>query len=96
MVVYKEQFKAMSIWLKDLSERHKLSCLLSGKWDKIQLPMRMLNPINLGSAFGLAKTQEEYILSLRRLGNTVVGVERRNLMKLWLITLGIIRIKAHL
>jgi hypothetical protein len=39
---------------------------LSGLKDEIRLPLRMLNPVTLAAAFGLAKLQEEYILSTRR------------------------------
>lgn len=52
--------------LKGLSERHKLSCFLSGLKDEIRLPIQMLNPINLNVAFGLAKILEEYLMTSRR------------------------------
>jgi hypothetical protein len=52
--------------LKGLSEKYKLSCFLSGLRDDIRLPLRMLKPQDLNEAFGLAKIQEEYVLSTRR------------------------------
>ena len=45
---------------------HKLSCFLSGLKDEICLPVRMLSPQSLNAAFGLAKIQEEYVMSCRR------------------------------
>lgn len=44
---YKTQFEALSNRIKELSERHKLSCFLSGLKDEIHIPDRMLNPQNL-------------------------------------------------
>lgn len=49
-----------------MSESHKLSCFLSGLRDEIQLPVRMLMPKSLNEAFGLAKLQEEYLVSSRK------------------------------
>ncbi|KAF5447343.1 hypothetical protein F2P56_032901 [Juglans regia] len=66
VTLYKSQFEALSNRLKGLSEKHKLSCFLSGLKDEVRLPVKMFNPVNLGAAFGLAKIQEEYILSSRR------------------------------
>ncbi|KAF5462079.1 hypothetical protein F2P56_018118 [Juglans regia] len=63
---YKAQFEALSNRLKGLSEKHKLSCFMSGLKDEVRLPVKMLNPINLNAAFGLAKIQEEYVLASRR------------------------------
>ena len=34
--------------------------------DKIKLLVRMLNPQNLNATFGLAKIQEEYLMTSRR------------------------------
>ena len=45
---------------------HKMSCFLSGLKDEMCLPVRMLNPQSLSAAFGLAKIQEEYLISCRR------------------------------
>ena len=52
---YKAQFEALSNRIKELFEKHKLSCFLSGLRDEILLPIKMFNPQNLNSAFGLAK-----------------------------------------
>ena len=41
---YKTQFEVLSNRIKELSERNKLSCFLSGLKDGIRLPIRMLNP----------------------------------------------------
>lgn len=53
--VYKAQFESLSNCLRALLENHKLNYFLSGLKDEIRLPIRMLNPINLSAAFGLAK-----------------------------------------
>ena len=66
VVNYKEQFEAISNRIRDLSEAHKLSCFLSGLKDEVRLPVKMLNPNNLNEAFGLAKIQEEYLLSSKK------------------------------
>lgn len=63
VVVYKAQFKALSNRLKGLSKRHKLSYFLSGLKDEIRLPIKMFSLVNLGAALGLAKIQEELIIS---------------------------------
>ncbi|XP_042965413.1 uncharacterized protein LOC122299304 [Carya illinoinensis] len=65
VAAYKSQFEALSNRLRGLSEHHKLSCFMSGLRDEIRLPIRMLNPINMGAAFGLAKIQEEYLSAAR-------------------------------
>lgn len=59
---YKAQFEILSNRLNGLSEQHKLSYFLSSLKDEIRFLVRMFNPINLGTAFGLAKIQEEYLL----------------------------------
>jgi len=66
VAIYKGQFEALSNWIKELSERHKLICFLSGLRDEIRLPIRMLNPWNLSATFGLAKIQEEYLVVSKR------------------------------
>lgn len=43
-----------------------MSCFLSGLMDEIRLLVRMFNPINLGTTFGLALIQEEFILSSKK------------------------------
>ena len=58
---YKGQFEALSDCIKELPDKHKLSCFLSGLKEEIRLPVKMFNPPNLGAAFGLAKIQEEYL-----------------------------------
>ena len=63
---YKGQFEALSNRIKELSEKHRLSCFLSGLRDDIRLPIRMLNPQNLNAAFGLAKIQEEYLFACKQ------------------------------
>lgn len=52
--------------LTGLSEQHKLSCFLSGLKDEIRLRVKMFNPINLGTAFDLAKIQEKFINSSKK------------------------------
>ncbi|KAF5450594.1 hypothetical protein F2P56_030929 [Juglans regia] len=59
-------FEVLSNRLKGLFEKHKLSCFVSGLKDEIRLPVKMFNPLNLEAAFGLAKMQEEYVLSSRK------------------------------
>jgi hypothetical protein len=63
---YTSQFEALSNRLRGVSEQNRLSCFLSGLKDDIRLPVRMLHPPTLGAAFGLAKLQEEYLLSFRK------------------------------
>ena len=70
VVVYKSQFEALSNRITGLSETHKLSCFLSGLKDEIHLPVRMLAPKSLNEAFGLAKIQEEYLISCKKSLNT--------------------------
>jgi hypothetical protein len=64
--IYKTQFEKLSNRLKGLSENYKLSCFLSGLMDDIRLPLRLLKPQSLNDAFGLAKIQEEFVMSSRR------------------------------
>jgi hypothetical protein len=66
VAAYKAQFEALSNRLRGLTKPYKLSYFLSGLKDDIRLPVRMLAPTSLGQAFGLAKIQEEYVLSSRR------------------------------
>jgi len=63
---YTTQFESLSNRLRGVSDKNRLSCFLSGLKDDIRLPLRMLNPVTLAAAFGLAKLQEEYLLSSRR------------------------------
>ncbi|XP_042972855.1 uncharacterized protein LOC122304664 [Carya illinoinensis] len=64
--LYTSQFEALTNRFRGLSERHKMSCFISGLKDDIRIPVKMFNPLNLGAAFGLAKLQEEYVLSSRK------------------------------
>ena len=66
VVAYKGQFEALSNRLKGLFDVHKLSCFLSRLRDEIQFPMKILNPRNLNDAFGLAKIQEEFLISSQK------------------------------
>ena len=63
----KGQFEALSNIIRDLSKNHKLNCFLSGLKDEVRLLMKMLNPKNLNEAFGLAKIQEEYLMSSKKI-----------------------------
>ncbi|KAF5472135.1 hypothetical protein F2P56_008875 [Juglans regia] len=63
---YKSEFEILSNRIRGLSEKNKLSCFLSGLRDKIRLPVRMLNHLSLNDAFGLAKIQEQYVVSIRK------------------------------
>lgn len=62
----KAQCESLSNRLRGLSESHKLSYFLSGLKDEIRLSVRMFNPTSLNAAYGLAKIQEEYLLSTQR------------------------------
>lgn len=64
---YKTPFEVSSNKIKELSERHKLICFLSGLKDGICLPVRMLNTQNPSSAFGLTKIQEEYLFTSKKI-----------------------------
>ena len=66
VALYKGEFEALANRIRGLSPQHKLSCFLSGLKDEVRLPVRMLNPLTLIAAFGLAKIQEEYLLSCKR------------------------------
>ncbi|XP_035544590.1 uncharacterized protein LOC118347985 [Juglans regia] len=63
---YKSEFEIFSNRIRGFYEKNKLSCFLSGLRDEIRLPVRMLNPLSLNDAFGLAKIQEQYVVSIRR------------------------------
>ena len=66
VVAYNGQFEALSNRLKGFSNVHKLSCFFSGLRDEIRLPVKMLNLKNLNEAYGLAKIQEEFLISSRK------------------------------
>lgn len=63
MPIYISQFECLSRRLKSLSKKYKLNYFLSRLKDDIQLPIHMLNTINLNTTFGLVKIQDEYVLS---------------------------------
>lgn len=83
---YKAEFEAVSNKIKGLSPLHKLNYFLSGLKDEIHLPMRMLNPQSLNVTFGLAKIQEEYVMSCRKSvkyqqdsgKNSILGLPKSN------------------
>ena len=66
VVVSKGQFKALSNIIQGLLENHMLSCFLSGLKDDVRLAVKIFSPRSLNKAFGLAKIQEEYLVSSRR------------------------------
>ena len=66
VAIYKGQFEALSNRIKELSEKHKLSCFLSGLKDKIRLPVRMLNPPNLNTTFLLKKYRRNIFKIVRK------------------------------
>lgn len=63
---YKTQFENLSNKLWDLSNIYKLSCFLSDIKDEIRLLVRMFNPLNLITAYSLAKIQEEHVTLSKR------------------------------
>ncbi|KAK9988966.1 hypothetical protein SO802_029205 [Lithocarpus litseifolius] len=66
VVAYKSQFEMLSNGIRNLPESHKLSCFLSRLGDEIRLAMRMQNPRTLSIAFSLAKIQEEYLFTCKK------------------------------
>ena len=66
VAVYKSQFEMLSNRIRNLSESHKLSCFLSGLRDEVRLAVRMQNPRTLSTAFRLAKIQEEYLSTCKK------------------------------
>ena len=66
VVHYKGQVESLSNRVKELSEKHKLSCFLSGMKEEIRFPIKMFNPQALSTAFGLAKIQEECLNASRK------------------------------
>ena len=77
---YKAQFEPLSNRIKELSKKHKLSCFLSGLRDEICLPVKMFNPQNLNSTFGLAKIQEEYLLSNKKTTKPWIDVPKPSIL----------------
>lgn len=66
VIVYKTQFEVLSNRIRGLSKRNKLSCFISGLKDEIRYQVKLLNPSTLNSAFGLAKIQEESVVTIKR------------------------------
>ncbi|XP_042958052.1 uncharacterized protein LOC122293563 [Carya illinoinensis] len=66
VTMYKSQFDNLANRLQGLSERHLLSYFVSGLKDEIRLGVKMLSPVNLGAAYGLAKIQEEYLFAIKK------------------------------
>ncbi|XP_042952144.1 uncharacterized protein K02A2.6-like [Carya illinoinensis] len=66
IAAYTTQFEALANRLRGLSDEHKLCCFISGLKDEIRLPIKMFNPVNMNAAYGLARLQEEYLLSVKK------------------------------
>jgi hypothetical protein len=66
---YKERCEALSNKVRGVDDHNRISCFLGGLKDDIRLPVRMFKPQTLLTAYGLAKVQEEYILTRRRYRN---------------------------
>jgi hypothetical protein len=66
---YKERFEALSNRVRGVDDHNRVSCFLGGLKDDIRLPVRMFKPQALLTAYGLAKVQEEYVLTRRRYRN---------------------------
>ena len=82
VVSYKGNFEILSNKIKRLSKSHKISCFLSGLKDEIRLLVRMLVPKSLNDAFGLAKIQEEFLISNRKSFKPVINVSRPSILGL--------------
>ena len=65
-----------------MSEFHKLSYFLSGLKDEIRLVVKMLMPKSLKEAFGLAKIQEEYLVSSRKSFRNVIDNGKPSILSL--------------
>jgi len=52
--------------VRGLFDSHRLSCFLGGLKEEIRMGVRMLNPQNLVSAYGLARMQEENLTIMRK------------------------------
>jgi hypothetical protein len=66
---YKERFEALSNRVRGVDDHNKVSCFLGGLKDEIRLPLRMFKPQTLLTTYGLAKVQEEHVLTGRRYRN---------------------------
>ncbi|XP_041026999.1 uncharacterized protein LOC121267215 [Juglans microcarpa x Juglans regia] len=74
VTTYKAEFELLSNRIEGVFEKNKLSCLLSGMKDEVRLPVRMLNPIALNDAFGLAKIQEQYVWATKDRGRALIWI----------------------
>jgi hypothetical protein len=63
---YKERFEALSNRVRGVDDHNRVSCFLGGLKDDIRLPVCMFKPQTLLVAYGLAKVQEEYVLTGKR------------------------------
>ena len=66
VAAYKSQFEMLSNRIRNLPKSHKLSCFLSGLRDEIRLAVRMQNPRTLSATFGIAKIQDEYLFTCKK------------------------------
>jgi hypothetical protein len=62
---YKERFEALSNRVRGVDDHNWVSCFLGGLKDVIRLLVRMFKPQTLLAAYGLAKVQEEHVLTGR-------------------------------
>jgi hypothetical protein len=63
---YKEKFESLSNRVRGIDDHNKHNNFLSGLKDEIRLLVRMFNLQSLLVAYGLAKLQEEHVLTARR------------------------------
>jgi hypothetical protein len=66
---YKERFEALSNRVRGVDDHNRVSFFLEGLKDDIRLLVRMFKPQTLLIAYGLAKVQEEYVLTWKRFRN---------------------------
>ena len=64
--------------IRNLSKSYKLSCFLSGLRDEVRLAVRMQNPRTLSAAFGLAKIQEKYLSTCKKVYRPFSEFSRSN------------------
>lgn len=64
---YQKEFERLSSLVNGLSEEFLVSCFLSGLRDDIQSSVRMFNPQDLITVFGLARLQEEQLTVVKQL-----------------------------
>ena len=63
-----------------MSKKHKLSCFFSGLRDEIRLLVKMFTLQNINLAFGLAKIQEEYLLSNKKTTKPWIDVPKPSIL----------------